>query len=121
MEGAGELFTAEFRELLAHLHDRFTPRIRELRAARAEVLRRALGDGVLPDPLPPSEATTGDWQVPPVPEELRRPGIEISGPAHVTAMFINALNSGPDGQRAEGDLDDAQKRPVAQAALDLAP
>ena len=34
------------------------------------------------------------------------PGIEISGPASLTSMFINALNPGPDGTRAEGDLDD---------------
>src|SRR5207248_2688555 len=40
------------------------------------------------------------------PDELRKPGIEISGPASITGMFINALNPGPDGTRAEGDLDD---------------
>ena len=77
-----------------------------LRRKRAEVLERALKQGVLPGFLPPSEATTGDWQVPPVPDELRTPGIEISGPASVTGMFINALNPGPEGTRAEADLDD---------------
>jgi malate synthase len=41
-----------------------------------------------------------------MPEELRRPGIEISGPASITPMFINALNPGPEGCRAAGDLDD---------------
>src|SRR5262249_14984672 len=39
-------------------------------------------------------------------EDLRRPGIEISGPCSITSMFINALNPGPEGERAEGDLDD---------------
>ncbi|MBI4587360.1 MAG: hypothetical protein HY725_00860, partial [Candidatus Rokubacteria bacterium] len=53
-----------------------------------------------------SEATTGAWRVPPVPEDLRKPGIEISGPCSITSMFINALNPGPEGERAEGDLDD---------------
>jgi len=53
-----------------------------------------------------SPATAGDWKVPPVPEDLRRPGIEISGPCSITSMFINALNPGPEGERAEGDLDD---------------
>jgi malate synthase len=62
--------------------------------------------GRRPVPLPPSEATTGDWKVPPVPDELRKPGIEISGPCSITSMFINALNPGPEGERAEGDLDD---------------
>ena len=37
---------------------------------------------------------------------LRRPGIEITGPASITNMFINALNPGPEGERAVGDLDD---------------
>ena len=41
-----------------------------------------------------------------MPEDLLRPGIEISGPASITPMFINALNPGPDGARAEGYLDD---------------
>ena len=59
-----------------------------------------------PAPLPPSAATSGDWQVPPVPDDLRKPGIEISGPCSITSMFINALNPGPEGERAEGDLDD---------------
>ena len=36
---------------------------------------------------------------------LLEPGIEISGPCSVTRMFINALNPGPEGERAEGDLD----------------
>jgi malate synthase len=106
VEGAAELFTPAFAEYLVGLHDRFTARIHDLRARRAEVLRRALHDGVMPTHRPPSEATRGDWTVPPVPEELRRPGIEISGPCSITSMFINALNPGPEGERAEGDLDD---------------
>ncbi len=106
VEGVDELFTPEFREYLLALHDRFTARIHDLRAKRAVVLDRALKGGVPPGHLPPSDATTLDWQVPPLPEDLKRPGIEITGPASLTSMFINALNPGPDGTRAEGDLDD---------------
>ena len=106
VEGAVELFTPQFVEYLTFLHDKFTPRIYELLAKRAEVLKRALKDGVPPTHLPVSEIITGDWKVPPVPEDLKRPGIEISGPASITSMFINALNPGPEGTRAEGDLDD---------------
>ena len=106
VEGAAELFTPQFIEYLVLLHDRFTPRVRELLAKRAEVLRRALEEGALPAFLPVSQINTGDWKVPPVPDDLKRPGIEISGPASITSMFINALNPGPGGQRAEGDLDD---------------
>jgi malate synthase len=106
VEGAARLFTPAFLDYLVRLHDEFTPRVRMLRAARAAVLERALRLGVLPAPLPPSPATTGSWTVPPVPADLLRPGIEISGPCSITSMFINALNPGPEGERAEGDLDD---------------
>jgi malate synthase len=77
-----------------------------LRAKRDERLVRALKQGRLPAPLPASAATTTDWKVPPVPKDLATPGIEISGPCSITSMFINALNPGPEGERAEGDLDD---------------
>lgn len=105
-EGIADLFTDEFIEFLVSLHDEFTDRIHELRLKRMEVLSKALKEGILPDFLPPSEATTTNWSVPTVPEDLKRPGIEITGPASITNMFINALNPGPDGIRAEGDLDD---------------
>ena len=36
-------------------------------------------------------------QVPPLPEEMLQPGIEVSGPAGLTSMLINALNPQPDG------------------------
>jgi malate synthase len=104
--GAAQLFTADFCEYLCTVHDDFTPRVHALRRQRDAVLRRALEQGTLPGPQPVSAATTGDWKVPPVPEDLRRPGIEISGPCSITSMFINALNPGPEGERAEGDLDD---------------
>jgi len=99
-------FTPQFIEYLLALYDRFTPRVHALRAKRAGILDRALNQRIQPSHLPVSEINTGDWQVPPVPEELRRPGIEITGPASITGMFINALNPGPAGTRAEGDLDD---------------
>jgi malate synthase len=106
VEGAAQLFTADFCEYLCTMHDDFTPRVHALRRQRDAVLRRALEQGTLPGPQPASAATTGDWKVPPVPEDLRRAGIEISGPCSITSMFINALNPGPEGERAEGDLDD---------------
>jgi malate synthase len=106
VEGADTLFTPSFVEYLLALHDALTPRIATLMARRAEALERALRQGVLPSHPASSVATTGDWKVPPVPADLRRPGIEISGPCSITSMFINALNPGPEGERAEGDLDD---------------
>jgi malate synthase len=105
-EGAAALFTPPFLDYLVALCDAFTPRVHALRAERASALRRALRDGQLPGAPPPGPATGGAWRVPPVPDDLRRPGIEISGPCSITSMFINALNPGPEGERAEGDLDD---------------
>ena len=106
LPGSETLLTDEFVEYLVALHDTFRPRVVALREKRAAVLDRALKDRVLPAHPPVSEANTGDWQVPPVPDDLRTPGIEITGPASITGMFINALNPGPDGERAAGDLDD---------------
>ncbi|HEX9409673.1 MAG TPA: hypothetical protein VGA23_08490 [Methylomirabilota bacterium] len=106
VEGAAQLFTVDFCDYLGKMHDDFTPRVHALRRQRDAVLRRALEQGTLPGPQPASAATAGHWTVPPVPEDLRRPGIEISGPCSITSMFINALNPGPEGERAEGDLDD---------------
>jgi malate synthase len=106
VEGAAELFTPPFLEYVLRLHEEFTPRIHALRAKRADMLEQAHQHGIMPAHPPQSAINTGDWKVPPVPEDLLKPGIEISGPASVTHMFINALNPGPEGTRAEGDLDD---------------
>src|SRR5262245_38902904 len=105
VEGASELFTPAFLEYLLALHDRFAPRIQELLARRAEALNQALAKGILPSHRS-RPAAAGEWKVPAVPADLNKPGIEISGPCSITSMFINALNPGPEGERAEGDLDD---------------
>ncbi|MCI0548553.1 MAG: hypothetical protein L0027_14875 [Candidatus Rokubacteria bacterium] len=106
VEGADALFTPEFLAYAVALSDEFGPRVAALRAERAQVLRRALEDGILPVHPPAEKIRASAWQVPPPPADLRRPGIEISGPCSITSMFINALNPGPEGERAEGDLDD---------------
>jgi malate synthase len=106
VDGAAQLFTPAFLEYLVALHDRFTPTIRTLLARRVEALENAHHCRKPPAHAPASVATTGTWKVPEVPADLRAPGIEISGPCSITSMFINALNPGPEGERAEGDLDD---------------
>src|SRR5215510_556585 len=106
VEGAQALFTDKFVDYLLVLHDRLTPTIATVLTRRAEAVRRAVTQGVLPRHPPASAANTGDWKVPAVPSDLVKPGIEISGPCSITSMFINALNPGPEGERAEGDLDD---------------
>src|SRR5438552_8888891 len=106
VEGAAAPFTEAFCDYLTVLHDTLGAPALELRTRRGEVLRAALQRRVMPAGLPASEATTGAWRVPPVPDDLKKPGIEISGPCSITPMFINARKPGPEGERAEGDLDD---------------
>ena len=103
--GAEELFTPEFIEYITEAYDRFAPAITDIRDKRAAMMRAAR-DGDLPTFPPRSEANSGDWRAPPLPAELTRPGIEISGPVSITNMAINALNPGADGERATGYLDD---------------
>ncbi|MCE2457606.1 MAG: hypothetical protein J4G14_07300 [Dehalococcoidia bacterium] len=104
--GADELFTPDFLEFITAAYDKFAPSITDIRTKRSEMIARAVNERVLPDFPPRSEINSGDWQVPPLPAELTRPGIEISGPVSITNMAINALNPGADGERATGYLDD---------------
>ena len=104
--GADELFTSDFLDFITAAYDRFAPSIADIRAKRDAMIARAVNDRALPDFPPQSEVNSGDWQVPPLPAELTRPGIEISGPVSITNMAINALNPGSDGERATGYLDD---------------
>ena len=106
VDGAAALFTPAFADFFVPLHDRFAPRIAGLRQKRAEVLHRALYQHQPPGPLPHDPVVSGNWQVPPLPAELLKPGIEITGPVSATTMAINALNPVPEGGRAEGYLDD---------------
>ncbi len=105
VEDASQLFTRDFVDYLVGLHDRFQAPVQALRAGRAQMLEDALKRGRAPGHSPKS-AAAGQWRVPALPDELTKPGIEISGPCSITPMFINALNPGPEGERAEVDLDD---------------
>ena len=104
--GADDLFTPDFLDYITAAYDKFAPSISDIRAKREAMIARAVNDRVLPTFPPNSEVNSGDWQVPPLPAELLRPGIEISGPVSITNMAINALNPGADGERATGYLDD---------------
>ncbi len=99
-----DIFTSEFQTLLVNLHDKFSDEVKEIRKERIENQEKAR-NGIMPAPLDKSEAN-GEWKIDDLPEDLRKPGIEISGPAGIASMLINALNPGPGGVRAEGDLDD---------------
>lgn len=52
--------------------------------------------GLLPDFLEDTKATRdGGWQVAPIPEDMKKRAVEITGPVD-RKMIINALNSGAD-------------------------
>ena len=106
VDGAEQAFPEDLLALVSHLHGRFAERVRDAREARLESIDAALRRGRMPGHPDPGPANDAQWNVPEVPAELRKPGIEISGPASITPMFINALNPGPEGERAEGYLDD---------------
>ena len=102
VESADALFTPSFIDYLLALHDQLAPRIATLMARRAEALARALGQGALPAHPPSGPATTGDWKVPPVPDELRRPGIEVVALwSHLSTPDDERVSAGQEARLAE--------------------
>ena len=99
-----EILTPEALEFLDVLEHEFGPTRRHLLEARAERRERLRNGGML-DFLPETrELRESDWQISPVPSDLRQRWVEITGPTD-RKMMINALNSGADGFMA--DLEDA--------------
>jgi malate synthase len=94
VEGRGaDVLTVEALEFVAQLHRRFNPVREQLLAARDERQAR-IAAGEAPSFLPGTEEVReGDWQVAPVPADLRDRRVEITGPVE-RKMMINALNSG---------------------------
>src|SRR5262245_15228235 len=82
-------FAASFRAL----HAGFAPRQRALAAARRERLERAHARGVLPDHLPPSAATTSEWQIE-LPGWCADQRNQMTGPADDAELVVKMLNSG---------------------------
>jgi malate synthase len=104
--GALEILTPEFLDFLVGLDDAMRGQIAAVRNTRTERLRLALRNNTPAKSLPVGEATTQPWRVPDLPVPLTLPGIEISGPASIASMMVQALNPGPEGERAVGYLDD---------------
>ena len=91
---AEEILTPAALAFVARLHRSFSPRRKELLAARTE--RQARFDaGELPDFLPHTAYIRADptWRVAPAPPDLDDRRVEITGPVE-PKMMINALNSG---------------------------
>ncbi|MFQ5695634.1 MAG: malate synthase A, partial [Terriglobia bacterium] len=92
-----------FLNFLLPLHRELTPRQQALVAKRARVLAAAHG-GRLPDHLPGSEATTGNWKVE-LPDWCRDQRNQMTGPADDAELTVKMLNSGAPGVML--DLEDA--------------
>jgi malate synthase len=102
--GFEEVLTPDALDFVAALEQEFGARRRELLVART-VRRGRLAEGEMLDFLPETrEIREADWQIAPVPADLRQRWVEITGPTD-RKMTINALNSGADGFMA--DFEDA--------------
>jgi len=109
---ARELLTEEARALVALLHRELESERQTLLAERTQ--RQARWDaGALPGYLDRnSPAVTGDWRVAPVPQELRRRRVEITGPVNDAKMVLNMLGRNEQGHRADTamlDFEDSMK------------
>ncbi len=106
-----EILTQEALGLLARIHRRFSKDRRDLLEARER--RQALYDaGSLPDYLDrTSSAAAGDWRVAPIPADLRRRRVEITGPVNNAKMVIKMLSrdSGDRADTAMLDFEDSMK------------
>ncbi len=116
--GAERILGGEVVDLLARLHRELDPERRELLAQRAR--RQAEWDaGSTPGYLPAAGATAdvasaagGDWRVAPLPADLLRRRVEITGPVNDPKMVINMLTRNADGVRADAamlDFEDSMK------------
>ena len=99
-----EILSPEALDFYAALHREFNPRRLELLQRRGE-RQAAINRGELPNfPTETEEIRRAEWQVPPVPADLRNRRVEITGPVD-RKMVINALNSGANCYMA--DFEDA--------------
>lgn len=98
---------------LAVLHRDFEPWRQELLVARRE--RQAEWDrGAVPRTLegPDTAPHRGGWRVAPLPQDLLRRRVEITGPVHDAKMVINMLTRNEAGARADAamlDFEDSLK------------
>jgi len=92
-DSAQALFPRGLRDLLGRLGARYRPLVDELLAER-KVRQQRFNAGETPDFDPATaDIREGEWQVEPIPQDLRDRRVEITGPVD-RKMIINALNSG---------------------------
>ncbi|MEM7587063.1 MAG: malate synthase A [Acidobacteriota bacterium] len=115
-----EVLTEPAVALVATLHRRLDAERRELLADR-EHRQAAIDGGELPRyPDLCSEAVIGNWRVAPIPPDLKRRRVEITGPVNHAKMVINMLSRNAAGDRADTamlDFEDSMK-PTWQNVID---
>ncbi len=103
-QGYEAILSDEALNFLLDLHREFMPRRARLLEQRVQRQKRIDRGGDLKWPEATEEVRQNDWQVAPVPDDLQRRNVEITGPVS-RKMIINALNSGADVFMA--DFEDA--------------
>lgn len=95
-EAAREILTPAALQFLAELHSRFNDTRLHL-LARRDARQKEIDAGRLPDFLPETLdiRMDPDWRVGPIPDDLQKRWVEITGPID-RKMMINALNSDAD-------------------------
>ncbi len=110
---AQKILTPTAIELIARLHRHLQPRRKILLASRAK--RQSGWDrGELPGYLDTeiTKQASGEWQIPPLPLDLLKRRVEITGPINDTKMVINMLTRNELGERADAamlDFEDSMK------------
>jgi malate synthase len=92
-----------FYDFYLELHEEFKDRWLDFKRKRKEVLELA-HRGVLPDYLPSSEATTGQWRIE-LPSYVQDQRNQMTGPADDAELVVKMLNSGAPGVMI--DLEDS--------------
>ena len=109
---AESLLSSELLNIVSQLHRQFNQRRLDLLNARVQ--RQAKYDkGETPEYLHEgSMPHHGDWQVAPIPNDLLKRRVEITGPVNSRKMVINMLNPNSEGVRADMamlDFEDSMK------------
>jgi malate synthase len=110
---AKEILNPTAIELIARLHRQLQPQRKVLLETRAE--RQSGWDrGELPSYLDTeiTEQASEEWKISPLPLDLLRRRVEITGPINDTKMVINMLTRNENGERADAamlDFEDSMK------------
>lgn len=112
-DAARRLLTPEALALVARLHRALEGERQRLLEQRGERQARYDG-GALPSFLPDDEhlEARGDWFIAPLPPDLLRRRVEITGPVNDARMVINMLSRNEEGVRADAamlDFEDSMK------------